>query len=89
MMQCPDCKGGQTSAALVNGHIREVLCDRCRATGVVPDEMAQWIEDGQRLRELRKEPYRNLGTEAKRRGLGVVELSQMERGIIKPVFPEG
>jgi hypothetical protein len=51
--------------------------------------MAQWIEDGQRLRELRKEPYRNLGTEAKRRGLGVVELSQMERGIIKPVFPEG
>lgn len=88
-MVCPDCNGKGQSVALTRGYLRLFVCDRCQGNGNVTDEMAEWVEDGRRLRDMRMVPYRNLGTDAKRRGLGVVELSQMERGVIKPVFPEG
>lgn len=95
-MICPDCGGDrQTIANHVSyangssGFNVPFKCSRCKGTGECPDEMAQWIEEGRRMRYQRVNGgnYRNLGQEAKRRGISVVELSSMERGQIKPIWP--
>ncbi len=95
-MICPDCKGDrQVIASHVSysngssGFNKPFWCTRCKATGEVPDETAEWIRLGQQLRDFRVNSgnYRNLAAEADRRGITTVELSQMERGVIKPEFP--
>lgn len=94
-MKCPDCTNGVEVASHVSyadgthGYNVPLQCFRCRGTAEVPDEMAQWIEDGKRLKRLRMEPvYRSLHEEAKRRGIKALELSRMEMGKCRPVFPE-
>lgn len=93
-MICPDCGGDRQTIAnhvsYANGsHGYNVphKCTRCQGTGECPDEMAEWIIEGRKMREQRVNGgnYRNLGTEAKRRGMTASQLSAMEMGRIKPV----
>jgi|ERR1700733_1094471 len=94
-MICPDCNG---NASIVASHVRyadgsgasnvPMKCSRCNATGECPDEMAEWIRVGERMRQARLAVYRNLHQEATRRGMTAVELSKMEHGKIKPIPAE-
>lgn len=91
-MKCPDCEGhGKTVATHVSyangthGYGVAMPCLRCSGSGTVPDVMREWMARGRRLREKRLAARRNLREEAARRGLNVVELSQMEHGKIEPV----
>lgn len=66
-------------------------CRFCESTGQVAPERAaegeRWEKLGRALRATRMEPeYRSLREEAARRGLTVVELSDMERGLVEPTF---
>lgn len=90
-MKCPDCENGFTIAS----HVRyadgtgafgvQMECDRCQGTGFAPDEMAAWIAKGREMRDRRVNiDRRTLREEAKRRGVDVVTLSKMERGVIEP-----
>ncbi len=56
---------------------------------MIPKERLAWIEEGILLRRWRTEQDRSLREEAKRRALSAVELSDMENGRIKPVWPDG
>jgi hypothetical protein len=93
-MICPDCKGeGKEIASHVSysdgrcGFNVPLKCLRCDGSGAVDDSTPEWIEAGRRMRDARvnAKPYRNLSTEAKRRGMDVVTLSRMERGVIEPI----
>jgi hypothetical protein len=97
VLKCPDCHGRGRDVAT---HVRyadgsgrfnvDMQCSRCKGTGMVPDEMAEWIRVGAEMREQRVNGghYRTLHDEAKRRGMTAAELSKMENGRIKPI-PEG
>lgn len=92
-MQCPVCKGAKIMTAAhvsyadgSHGYGVDFPCDQCGGVGEVPDEMLEWIRIGREMRQARVGgEYRNLRGEAKRRGMDVVTLSRMERGVIKPV----
>ena len=95
-MICPDCKGEKTTIAShvsysdgAHGYGVPCPCLRCRSTpGEVDDRTPQWIEAGRALKAARMKPYRNLLTEAKRRGVDVTILSRMELGYIEPLPAE-
>jgi uncharacterized protein (DUF2461 family) len=93
-MKCPDCHGkGEEVAYHVsysNGtgaFYVPMKCDRCKGSGFVDDRTPEWKALGRQMRDARVngKPYRNLVEEAKRRGLSIVTLSRMERGVIQPV----
>ncbi len=92
-MQCPECKGTKTTIAT---HVRyadgssrwgvEMKCLRCQGIGEVDDRTPEWIRIGRAMRDKRvNEDRRILRDEAKRRGIDVVTLSQMECGCIEPI----
>lgn len=83
---CPRCHGEKTWRGLACGTFGcrdiHVPCNQCDGKGIITPEMAQWIEDGKRLKERRlSPPYRNQRTEATRLGLDVVRLSRLEQGL--------
>ena len=89
-MICPDCHGEKRVFAHVNRGVagsgfQWLDCLRCKGAGEVPDEQAEWIEAGRRMREDRMGRDMSLNEEAKRRGMRAVELSQMERGVRAPL----
>lgn len=92
-MTCPDCKGEKITIA---DHVRyadgtsgygvTMPCLRCKGAGEVDDRTPEWIVAGNAMRDARvNRGYRTLRDEAKRRGMDVVTLSKMERGVIEPV----
>jgi hypothetical protein len=97
-MKCPDCKG---VGRYVISHVHyadgsgrsnvPMKCSRCKGKGKVPDEMADWIATGERMRlaRLQGKPYRSLWEEAARRGMKAITLSKMEFGKIKPIPEAG
>ena len=85
-MQCTDCKG---TGILHNVHHNmgdmphfwgDMKCFRCNSVGVVPDEMAQWIKDGQEIRKARLLENMPLWVVAERLGMTSAELSAIENG---------
>jgi hypothetical protein len=94
-MICPNCNGKKTAIA---SHVLysngtgafgvDMPCHTCEGAGEVDDRMPQWNELGRKLREKRMTPYRNLCTEAARRGMTVLQLSRMEQGKIEPILED-
>ena len=88
---CPDCEGdGKYTVLAYYGGVwgcvpTEMQCSRCKGAGRMPEEMVAWRESGQQMRSDRLGRQLSLREEANRLGVSVVELSQMERGIIEPV----
>ena len=89
MITCPECMGrGQYSALVMFSdgcRPASMPCSRCKGDGKVSPAMTDWIAMGGRLRRARQERDLSLREEAARLGISVVELSQMERGAIKPI----
>lgn len=85
-MICPDCNGEKKVFAHVNrgeqgsgfGWIR---CFRCKGSGDVPDEQAQWMSEGIKRRCDRVARGLTLREEAERLGIAVTTLSAVERGM--------
>jgi hypothetical protein len=86
-MKCPECNGTK-----IRGHSRPFLkweklsimtfgCDFCGETGKVTQKDLNRRAKGKKLRDDRVAREVTLRDEAKRLGIGVVELSNMERGI--------
>lgn len=93
MIRCPRCLGRKMMSALIDGPAVEgmaaLTCDQCEGEGEVPDEMMQWMKDGNLMRARRihsPDGYRTLVEESERRGIPLVDLSRMERGAIKPIM---
>ena len=86
-MTCPDCNGEREvdvyfvlrADGICHPHLR-LSCIRCQATGQLPDEMAEWIEAGKKLRTDRLARNMTLRAEAKRLGVSPSELSAREQG---------
>lgn len=86
-MKCPSCNGKGSSFGHCNtgpdsskhywGYIK---CLRCKGSGIVPDEMKQWIADGKAARERRFASGKSLLEAAKETGISTAELSAMENG---------
>jgi DNA-binding XRE family transcriptional regulator len=64
-------------------------CIRCSSTGEVPDEMAEWMKEGRKMRDKRvnENPYRSVQEEAKRLGIKPSTLCKMEQGRMNPTCP--
>lgn len=96
--KCPDCKGdGKMFCHVNHGDTRPhewkwLPCARCKGDCELPDEVAEWIAEGQRLRDRRRrgQPYLSLGQMAALLGMKVSTYSQMELGYIMPytLFPK-
>jgi len=89
-MLCPDCKGEKEIKVLPKltkqGKVICTLpCDRCKQTGKVPNQMAEWIKLGSYLREQRRKAKLTLRDFAKKVGVSELLLSNAERGIIDPM----
>jgi len=91
MTKCPDCENGVIIAFHVTytdgtGEFGKKLpCSRCDGRGYIPTHTLEWIEQGKKMREERRSREVTLRQEAKDRGITMLELSQMERGIIRPI----
>lgn len=89
---CENCKGSGKSFAICvlrsdgRGGPAEISCPTCHGTGVDRTD-PKWREYGRELRRWRVGMDRSLGEEAARRGLRVVELSDMEHGRREPEWP--
>lgn len=92
-MICPTCNGSgncgpvhyntgiNKKTGMCSGYWKqESECFRCSSTGVVPDEMAQWIIEGKALRKVRVDSGESLYDAAKRIGVETAELSAIEQG---------
>lgn len=86
-MICPDCKGEKRVFAHLNyggerpGEFKHIDCFRCKGAGEVPDEQAQWIEEGKKRRAERVARDITLRDEARRLGISAADLSAIERGM--------
>jgi len=85
-MQCPDCNG---TGILKNVHHNmgdkphywaDTKCFRCNGVGLVDDEMAQWVKEGQEIRKERQLRGEALWVTAERLGMTSAELSAIENG---------
>lgn len=94
-MICPTCAGSKvvvaSHARMADGSSRwglQLPCFQCGGSGEVPAEMANWIEEGRRMREARIARRTGLREEAARRGISASKLSNMESGREAPVWNE-
>lgn len=86
-MKCTLCYGsGEIFAHVLTRNpkthgFQMIKCDRCNGSGVITQEQVALIARGKKLREDRKKCGLTLRQEAKRLGISVVELSELERGV--------
>ena len=88
LVKCPDCKGKRQVFAHVNygghGEFKHIDCTRCGGIGAIPEQMLAWIDEGNKRRMERVARAATLREEAERLGLSPVELSKIERGLVRP-----
>lgn len=89
MEDCPECQGKGVVLALGCGPQHPVAlsydCELCGKTGKIDEARVKWREAGRRMKAARVTRGIVLREEANRRGVDVVVLSKMERGIVAPV----
>ena len=85
-MICPSCKGEKvlTGYACPGFKPYTRACDRCAGTGEVSDLAMDWIRRGEEMRRERIARDMSIREEARRRGIGAAELSDMEMGRVEP-----
>jgi len=90
-MICPECNGELflRIAFPHNPNKCTMPCLQCDGLGEVPEEMTQWIEDGDILKEKRiaqKLTLRNAAKQIDDRDMVymAIKLSSMERGVVEP-----
>lgn len=89
-MICPECKGDCVIkiAFPINPKKCTYPCLRCHATGIVSDEMGNWIKAGKELKAKRFEKRITLRDAAKildkKHHSSLTLLSNMENGFIEP-----
>jgi len=64
-------------------------CARCQDKGEVKIITLWWLKEGRRMQDDRLSRNLTLKKEADRRGISIIELSDMERGFIEPKRAEG
>jgi len=80
--QCPECRGSGRIIAWDGYVLGE--CVMCRGLKTIPEHQLEWIAAGRALREQRISRRITLRDMATLIGVGVVDLSQVERGLIEP-----
>jgi len=85
-MECPKCHGWKEIPIAFphNPYKKELPCYQCDATGEVPEEMTQWMADGDILKSKRIDKRMTLRMATIKIDGDAVKLSEMERGVIKP-----
>lgn len=88
-MICPDCGGNKKIygyAKPIKGSCkpRMVNCFRCKGNGEVPNEMNEWIKEGQKVKDFRLLKNMTLREYAKKAAMTVYDLSQAENGYVDP-----
>lgn len=88
-VECPRCngKGGSIGIACGEGGCQPVTfkCDLCEGTGLVYPYKLEYVERGEKMRAARLAAGRTLSQQASRRGIEVVDISRMERGVTPPI----
>lgn len=95
-MICPSCNGAKGSEGFLICDTRKSSaewksgpqwfpCTLCRGEGTITDEQEQWRLRGLAMRAARLAADRSLTEEAKRRGMKVSMLSDMEHGRVEPM----
>jgi len=86
-MKCPQCNGERQ----LYGHTNTGLdsskhtwgwrpCGLCKGSGSVPDEMAEWIDDGKRLQKARQLRGETMFEMSQRTGISSADISAVEQG---------
>lgn len=87
-MICPKCQGtGVILLPTVSLRTQKpalLSCRQCYGKRIVPDEMKQWMMDGEALANYRRDSRLTLRQGARWLGMDVVLLSEMERGVAQP-----
>ena len=94
-MKCPTCNGKGEMVGLFPVWAEDVPpekrkpysilpCYRCKGEGIVPDEMLDWMREGQTLKDRRIAKRLTLRKAAKFLDMDGCTLSEMETGRIKP-----
>ena len=82
---CPDCKGDGVLIAYACPGFRkvEMTCLRCQGNKTIPEEMLQWIKNGEAMTKKRRAAGIPLRKEAKRLGILASQLTDLEMGMVK------
>lgn len=89
-MSCPKCNGEKVLHGLgcPGGRIVQINCFQCKGTGDLTAEQWEWYQEGQKLADWRRSRDLSCREEAKRRNMRPIELTDMEQGRIKPIWPD-
>lgn len=87
MITCPQCHGDREYRTISTADLTPAQCDECDGFGQITDARAAAIATGKALIAIRHSRDESLREMAKRTGINVVRLSDMERGRI-PAEPE-
>ncbi len=86
-MICPHCQGNKGGMVIAEPGCRLLWmpCSYCRGTGEMSDRHAEWAKRGFACKQRRMAPiYRSLYEIKHLTGMLVVDISEMERGIVDP-----
>lgn len=81
MPQCPRCSDGK-----IYGVCPPIMldCPTCEGTNKITDEQLLWIEQGKKIRELRRNKLVGPSDAAEKLGIKPSVLLSMENGRVKP-----
>jgi DNA-binding XRE family transcriptional regulator len=87
MNVCPRCEGAKVMFFAFRAG--SIPCFFCKGAGEISNEQAGWVELGAKFRQLRLKQDLSTREMAKKLGISVVQLSDMELGKTNPasLFP--
>ena len=85
MKVCPTCEGKNEIFGIGCPGFKPILitCHTCNGKGEITDVQIERMKDGEKLRQERLKRRMSLRNEAKRLNINVIELSDIEHGIIR------